>query len=97
MVYRNNAGRLGVTLALCVLRNTLAGSKNSVSICRNGTVQPRIHEIKHELFCGQHCTGNAKAAALILVRIGVQQYVMSKVEIDHVPCCIAERRNTSCG
>ena len=29
---------LGVTLALCVLRNTLAGSKNSASMCQNGAV-----------------------------------------------------------
>ena len=38
MVCRNNAGRLVVTLALCVLRNMLAGSQNSVFMCRNGTV-----------------------------------------------------------
>jgi len=38
MVYRNNTGWLGVTLALCVFRNTLAGSKIIFSLSRNTTV-----------------------------------------------------------
>ncbi len=40
---RNNAGRLGFYfIYLCVLRNTLAGSKIVVSMCRTGTVNSRF-------------------------------------------------------